>query len=482
VAGSGDTRFYVPWDAIGATLGRKGDLHACHVEQRVAGAALADLAVQLAAVSYDAIGPVAQVAAGQRLLDALAAAALGRRTPEGRLLERCAQRGRGAAPERGATCRLLAGAARSTEVDDIDLQGCVTVGAVIVPAAVTTAAASPGVGDRALLSAIVAGYEAMTRLGRAIGGATLLYRGVWPTYVTAAFGAAAATARLLELDAPATGRALALALARTGNLPTAALTRFGYRYYALGCAAVDGQDAALAAAAGVDADLDGLAAFAERLGAPLDVAELRAGFGAPWCVSSVDTKPWPTSRQALASVAAFRQLMLPPLDEIERIVAAAPLVYRAMIDRPALPANRIESMLSVQYQLGLAAFAPATLDDALRDPLPSDTRIVALMHKVQVRADEGLGAQFPRVWGSRVTLELRSGASMTAEVLEPAGSGTRALAWAELTAKFERVLAASRVKSGARLAALASCCERAGAGEGASAAELLALTEDLARA
>jgi len=452
------------------------------VEQHVAGAALAGLAAQLASVSYDAIGAAAQVAARQRLLDTLAAAALGRRTPEGRLLERYAQRGRSADLEHGALCRLLTGAARSTEVDDIDLPGCTTVGAVVVPVAVTTAAARPGGGDRALLCAVVAGYEAMTRLGRAIGGATLLYRGVWPTYVTAAFGAAAVTARLLELDAPATARALALALARTGNVPAAALTRFGYRYYALGCAAVDGRDAALAAAAGVDADLDGLAPFVERLGATLDVAEFRAELGTPWRVASVDTKPWPTSRQALASVAAFRQLALPPLDEIERIVAAVPLVYRAMIDRPALPANRIESMLSVQYQIGLAAFAPATLDDALRESLPHDTRIAALMQKVQVRADDGLGAQFPRVWGSRVTLEPRAGAPTTVEVLAPPGSGTRALAWPDLNAKLERVLGASGMKPGARLAALATCCERVGTGEGATAAELVALTEELARA
>ena len=445
------------------------------MEQQPSGAALADLAARLAAVAFDSIGAPAQMAARQRLLDTLAAAALGQRTPEGRLLARYAE----GSP--GSACRLLTGAARSTEVDDIDLPGCTTVGAVVVPVAVTVAAARPVVGDGALLSAVVAGYEAMTRLGRAIGGATLLYRGVWPTYVTAAFGAAAAAARLLGLDAAATTRALALALARTANVPAAALTRFGYRYYALGCAAADGCDAALAAAAGVEADVNGLTAFGERLGATLDLAELGADFGKPWRVASVDTKPWPTSRQALASVAAFRQLVLPPLDEIERISVLVPLVYRGMIDRASPPVNRIESMLSVQYQLGLAAFAPAALDDALRESLPHDTRIAALMLKVHVRADDGLGAQFPRTWGSRVTIERRTGDPTTAEVLAPPGSGTRALAWTDLTEKIGRVFAAGGFDAGARIAALVARCERLNAGEGSDAArELLDLTEELA--
>jgi 2-methylcitrate dehydratase PrpD len=137
----------------------------------------------------------------------------------------------------------------------------------------------------------------------------------------------------------------------------------------------------------------------------------------------------------------------------------------------------------VQYQLGLAAFAPATLDDALREALPHDTRIAALMQKVHVRADDGLGAQFPRVWGSRVTLESRTGAPATVEVLAPPGSGTRALTWAELTAKLERVFAASGLNAEARLRALAARCKDLAAGDGSDAArELLERTEELARA
>ena len=51
-----------------------------------------------------------------------------------------------------------------------------------------------------LAAAIVAGYEAMIRLGAAIDGPSVLYRGIWPTYFAAPFGAAAVAARLFRLD------------------------------------------------------------------------------------------------------------------------------------------------------------------------------------------------------------------------------------------------------------------------------------------
>ena len=52
----------------------------------------------------------------------------------------------------------------------------------------------------------------MTRLGRAIDGPTILYRGIWPTYFAAPFGVAAVAARLFKLDAKQTANALAMAL------------------------------------------------------------------------------------------------------------------------------------------------------------------------------------------------------------------------------------------------------------------------------
>jgi 2-methylcitrate dehydratase PrpD len=85
--------------------------------------------------------------------------------------------------------------ARLSEIDDIHLASMTTPGAIVVPAALTIAASLPDVASDDIAAAIIAGYEAMIRLGAAIDGPSVLYRGIWPTYFAAPLGAAAVAAR-----------------------------------------------------------------------------------------------------------------------------------------------------------------------------------------------------------------------------------------------------------------------------------------------
>ncbi|HUQ52494.1 MAG TPA: hypothetical protein VM692_09750, partial [Gammaproteobacteria bacterium] len=192
-----------------------------------------------------------------------------------------------------------------------------------------------------------------------------------------------------------------------------------------------------------------------------------------------DSKLWATSRQALASVAAFRELELTPAqaDTIERIVVAVPTAYRAMIDRAAPPTQRIESMIAVQHQFALAVFAPQVLDDALRRAVSTPPAFAALMAKIEVRADEALDAHFPRKWGGRVTVRFGSGEERTREVLDPDGSAARPLDLAAIARKYARVFAASDVREpDGWLRATRERCERLGRSEADASivAELLA--------
>src|SRR5213592_2237033 len=139
--------------------------------------------------------------------DTVGAWIAGSATPEGRALVKFGAN-RDVMSDRVAThCAL----ARLSEIDDIHLASGTTPGSLIVPSALTIAASLSREGA-ALAEAIAVGYDAMVRLGQALGGASILYRGIWPTYLAAPFGVAAAASRLLGLDEKQAENALAIAL------------------------------------------------------------------------------------------------------------------------------------------------------------------------------------------------------------------------------------------------------------------------------
>ena len=142
------------------------------------------------------------------------------RTPEGGALLRWrTTMSEGIAPVTTAQLRLDVAThcalARLSEIDDIHLASTTTPGAIVVPGAVTIAAALGNRDPAALAAAIMAGYEVMVRFGAAIDGASILYRGIWPTYFATPLGIAAVASRLFALDARQTAHALALALVRS---------------------------------------------------------------------------------------------------------------------------------------------------------------------------------------------------------------------------------------------------------------------------
>src|SRR5271166_4529737 len=189
------------------------------------------------------------------LIDTVGALIASTRTPEGLMLLRFRAGLREFADASGALAVDLAtrcALARLSEIDDIHLPSMITPGAIVIPGALTLAAAMPEpaaqkVTAHDLTAAMLAGYEAMTRLGRAIDGPTILYRGIWPTYFAAPFGIAAVAARLFKLEANRSANALALAL-------TLAAPGVGHhnaestsRWLAIGNAAREGLTAARAA-------------------------------------------------------------------------------------------------------------------------------------------------------------------------------------------------------------------------------------------
>ena len=391
------------------------------------------------------------------VVDTLAAWAAGAKTHEGRML--IALRAAMTAGGVGADIALHTALARLSEIDDIHLASMTTPGSIVVPAALTIAASLPEPDGRRLAAAIVAGYEAMTRLGLAIDGPAVLYRGIWPTYFAAPFGTAAVAAKLLGLDAKQTAHALALALTLAapgvGHHNSATTTR----WLAVGNAARNGWHAALGARAGFTADLailDG--AFLKGVfQISTDVAALTRNLCSTTMLAEVSFKPWCGARQTMAAVQAVKELLAEGLGprDITAITASVLPPHLKMIDHGVTAGDRASHLTSLPYQMALAVLAPQAMSEVGQSPVAITPDMAGLMGRIEVVADDGLLAGYPAAWSARVSVTTASGQR---ERLVSSVPGDPSRPWSEADVKAKLVRTVAPVAGGTVADALYSSC------------------------
>jgi 2-methylcitrate dehydratase PrpD len=363
-----------------------------------------------------------------------------RTTAEGRALLAFEPAERASLPGRVALACALA---RLSEIDDIHLASGTTPGAIVVPAALTIGS-SLGTAGGPVAESIAVGYELMTRLGAALGGAAILYRGIWPTYFAAPFAVAGVAARLLRLGEKECAHALAIALSfaapSVGRQSGASISR----WLAIGNAARNGVTAALAARAGLTGDLSLLegetlpGVYQMIVVADALLKEVEQG-GA---VEQTSFKPWCAARQTMAATQALREIVadgVPP-EEMTSVVVHVPPPYLKMIDHGIVPGDRTSFLTSVSYQLALLAYDPdASLDPRqARDMLPPE--IERFMAKVETVPDEDLLQHFPECWPALLSVGTSRG-RRDKLVLHVPGDPERPFDDLQVATKFWRLIA-----------------------------------------
>jgi 2-methylcitrate dehydratase PrpD len=376
---------------------------------------ISDLAAFVAGLTPAGIAPPVRDKLRLHVADILGAWVAASATAEGRALiafrrDLKVMAGTGAGPFDDLIVNVAL--ARLSEVDDIHLASMVTPGSIVVPAAITLAATLPGAEAGDIAPAMLAGYEAMIRLGLAIHGPDVLYRGIWPTYFGAAFGTAAVAARLLRFDQEQTAHALAHAF--TMGAPSVghhhAVTTS--RWLSVGNAARNGLTAALAARAGFTSDVDVLQSglLKNVYGIDADLAPLAVAKASAPKLLEVSFKPWCAARQTMAATQALREILADDLspDDIDRIEAFVLPPHMKMIDHDVRADDRASRLTSLPYQMAVAAWQPATALDVSQAVADVNT-LSAFMARVTVSPDEALLADYPAVWPARVLAHTRSG-------------------------------------------------------------------------
>jgi 2-methylcitrate dehydratase PrpD len=378
----------------------------------------------------------------RHLTDMVGAWVAGAGTPEGRRMVACrAALGGGAlADDVALACAL----ARLSEIDSIHLESSTTPGGIVVPAALTIAARLQADGD-AVLDALVGGIEAMVRLGAAIGGPTVLYRGIWPTYFATPFGVAAVASRLYRLDAAQTAHALALALTvaspGVGHHNAASTSR----WFAVAQAARSGLVAAQAARDGFTSDLALLDSnfLSGIYGVTPDLRAFSEGLGRDFALDRCSFKPWCAARQTMAATQGLKEILASGVapDDVAAVEVRVPPTYHKMVDHGVTLGDRASFLTSLPYHLAIAALDPEAAYDIGQSPARVPEPVAAFMRRVTVTADERLLPHYPRAWPADVTVRTAAGAAHAKLVLHVPGEPDRPLDDAALEQKFRRVVA-----------------------------------------
>jgi len=296
----------------------------------------------------------------------------------------------------------------------------------------------------AVASAIWVGTEIMTRIGVAASGPQILYRGIWPTYLAAPVAAAATAARLFGLDEPHSGHALSLAfMLMAGGVGRIHGAPSG-RWFLYANAVAGGVAAAEAARADYRGDPQLLDKnwLADTHGIALDNVRLTQRLGAGAVYETLSIKPFCSAKQAIAAVEAFRAVIHEEnvrRDAITKVRVRVPPAYAGMISTRAEPGARQSTMVSVAYQIALAALSPERLYDVDRSTPAVDTDVMQFAAKVEVIPEPALESFYPQHWPAEVEVEA-SGKSLRRRVVAAAGDPDRPLDRAAINEKAHRVL------------------------------------------
>jgi 2-methylcitrate dehydratase PrpD len=428
----------------------------------------------LAALGRFAAGAIGEVIpspvhdrAGLILADTVGVVLAGTGEPEIRRLHADAERAPGPATILGAGFRrvetwwgIVANGLAGTmlELDEGNRYARGHPGIHVIPAALAEAERLDRPGA-ALLTAIVVGYDVAARLG----GAAPVRPAMHMHGVHGAVGAAAAVARLRELDGDVTARALGVAAGLTlGTSWRTALGGATVRNAYAGVAGANGWLAVDLAAAGITPLPDMLTeTFGRISGTGLDAGHALDGLGERFEVTRNYFKRYACCRYNHPAIEALEAILAEaPIvpDRIASIRVATSALGATMADRD--PVGALGAKFSIPYALAARLAVGESGVEAFREPALSDARVRRLAARVEVVEDPALTALAPAKRPARVEVRLTDGRVLARQVDTPSGEFDRPYTEDLLREKFVTLATADLGTSGA--AAAWGLCRRAG--------------------
>jgi 2-methylcitrate dehydratase PrpD len=273
------------------------------------------------------------------------------------------------------------------------------------------------VGGRDVLLAFVLGQEVECRIGLAMSPSH--YNKGWHiTSTCGVFGAAAGTAKLLNLTAAQTIWSLGTAATQSAGLCECLGTPA--KSVSVGNAARNGLWSALLAAKNFEGPaepLNGVQGFYNAMGETPKLLLLTDGLGESWEILKTAYKPYPCGfviNPVLDCVLDWRRDN--PAARMERVVVRGNPLLVARTDRPNISTGR-ESQVSVQHAVAAALLSGNAGVDQFTDACVNDAAVRALRGKVEVVRDDGFAT-------TSAAVEITTTDGRTHQLAQPAARGS----------------------------------------------------------
>ena len=340
-----------------------------------------------------------------------------------------------------AAARANAVCSDAAAADDSDMRSIAHIGTIVSTVSMAVAE-DRGLGGAEVLRAMVLGYEVAGRIDEALTPGRM--RRGFHGSVSTIFGGAVAAGTVLGLDEERMTQAIALAATSAGGMAIAADTSWAREWHA-GHAAMLGLDAARAAARGFRAEpsvLEAPRGFLSAMNGEA-VEAISQGLGESWdIVTDMAIKlmpgahPFHAIAQA-ASEAAIAGDVRP--DEVERIVLTA--AQLADWHGPTRPTDLVSAAHSFVYFAAAAVADRGFRWEHIEPAKMADPVIHGLLARVTLDPNPPpLPDRFPHRHGGTVTLVLKDGRKVSSTCRAARGSDAGGLDWADIEAKYRRLV------------------------------------------
>ena len=333
----------------------------------------------------------------------------------------------------------------SLELDDISNDASVHVGVVAIPTALAMADVAP-VDGKTLIASVVAGYEVMVRLGRALKPAEHYKRGFHPTSTCGAFGAAAVAARSMNLGPDLMTAAFGVSGSQAaGSLEFLTDGTWTKRLHP-GWASNSGIWAALLARAGFlapSAILEGRFGFLQGYSADPDPSLVTEDLGSEFHITRMGIKPHSCCRYSqgpidcLLDIREGHGLNAADIEEVTIGVLSAGF---NTIAAPEEDKRNPKAVVDLQFSMPFGAAAALLYG---RASLQEHTMEVAqlpevrdLMSRVHCVTDPSLDAIYPGRWPAWAEVVTTDGRVLRSYTEYPKGDPDNPLSWQEMKSKF----------------------------------------------